>query len=285
MTLNNKIDFAIVLTVDGANPNGDPLNENRPRQRYDGYGEMSDVCIKRKIRNALQDLGHPILVQSNGNETDEFRSILGRLNGNKEIEEVLKAKDIDSDTVVQTVSKEFFDVRTFGQLLAFKGSNKKGISVGIRGPVSIRTAKSLEPIMINEMQISKSVNGEDSKEKGSDTLGMKYTVDFAIYVVYGSMSPQLAEKTGFSDEDAEILKEAILHIFDNDSSSARPAGSMNVRQLYWWKHDSKLGKQPTGKVHSSLHFKKLVEEEATSFEDYEITHDELDGVQLEIIEY
>lgn len=291
MKLENKIDFALVFTVEGANPNGDPLNENRPRQRFDGRGEMSDVAIKRKIRNAVQDKGVSILVQMNGNETDEFRSIKGRLEGNEEIKKALKEGKKAEGIVTKLACEEWFDVRAFGQLMAFnkgkKDSDKgekaeKGISIGVRGPVSIRTATSVDPILVNEMQITKSVNGVDDEKKGPDTMGMKYSIDFAVYVLYGSISPQLAEKTGFSKEDADILKEALVNIFENDISSARPAGSMEVRRLCWWEHNGKVGN--SAKVHRSLRITSNVEE-PTCFEDYTIENDEVVGVTTEIQEF
>ena len=149
--------------------------------------------------------------------------------------------------------KEWIDVRSFGQVFAFKGSGGKGVSVGVRGPVSIHTATSIDPIDITSMQITKSVNSEPGKEKGSDTMGMKHRVDFGVYVFYGSINTQLAEKTGFTNEDARKIKEALVTLFENDASSARPDGSMEVHKVYWWEHNSKLGQYSSAKVHRLLH--------------------------------
>ena len=198
--LQNKIDFALVIAVSNANPNGDPLNGNRPRETYEGYGEISDVCLKRKMRNRLMDMGKRVFVQSDDRCTDGFHSLKERADAVKE----LKTKD--KDEYARIACETWLDVRSFGQVFAFKsGSKDDGVSVGVRGPVSIHPAFSVDPIIIDSVQITKSVNSEDTKDgkKSSDTMGMKHRVDCGTYVFYGSMNPQLAELTGFSDEDAE----------------------------------------------------------------------------------
>lgn len=256
MTLSKKIDFKVVFGVQGANPNGDPLNGNRPRQTGDGYGEVSDVAIKRKIRNRLQDMGHKIFVQSADRADDGFKSLKARAEGNEALDKIIKSKEPDPDEFTADACKSWIDVRSFGQVFAFKkGSKNKGISVGVRGPVSIQTARSITPIMINEMQITKSVNSEDKAGKGSDTMGMKYSIDFAVYEFNGSINIQLAEKTGFSDEDAEAIHKALETLFENDESSARPAGTMEVLRVYWWEHDSKLGQYSPAQVHRFVEVK------------------------------
>jgi CRISPR-associated protein Csd2 len=282
-TLSRKIDFAVVVSVRKANPNGDPLNGNRPRQNYDGYGEISDVAIKRKIRNRLQDMGESIFVQSNDRKNDEFKSLRERAEGVESLNKIMKAKDGAMDVFAQLACQEWLDVRSFGQVFAFKGSGKGGgVSVGVRGPVSLHTATSVDPIDITSMQITKSVNSEPGKEKGSDTMGMKHRVDFGLYIFYGSINPQLAEKTGFTDEDAEKIKQALVSLFENDTSSARPEGSMEVHHVYWWQHRSKLGQYSSAKVHRTLTVKSRVEE-PKAFEDYEITLEHLDGLEVECI--
>ncbi len=192
--LDHKIDFAVVISVTKANPNGDPLNGNRPRQNYDGYGEISDVAIKRKIRNRLLDMEESVFVQSNDRKIDQFKSLKERAEAHPELEKILKTKNGSSEQFAVLACKEWYDVRSFGQVFAFKGSGNKGVSVGIRGPVSIHTATSVDPISITSTQITKSVNSESGKEKGSDTMGMKHRVDFGVYVFYGSINTQLAEK-------------------------------------------------------------------------------------------
>lgn len=190
-TLDKKIDFAVVLSVSKANPNGDPLNGNRPRQNYDGYGEISDVAIKRKIRNRLQDLGEAVFVQSDDRKIDGFKSLRDRADSNSDLAKILKAKNPAADEFATIACNEWVDVRSFGQVFAFKGSN---LSVGVRGPVSIQTATSIDPIDIVSTQITKSVNSVTSDTRSSDTMGMKHRVDFGVYVFKGSINTQLAEK-------------------------------------------------------------------------------------------
>lgn len=283
-SLDHKIDFGVVISVTKANPNGDPLNGNRPRQNYDGHGEISDVSIKRKIRNRLLDMGEGIFVQSNDRKSDHFKSLKERAEANSELDKILKAKDSLNDEFAEIACKEWIDVRSFGQVFAFKAKGKgSGVSVGVRGPVSIHTATSIDPIDITSMQITKSVNSEPGKEKGSDTMGMKHRVDFGVYVFYGSINTQLAEKTGFTNEDAEKIKNALVTLFENDASSARPDGSMEVHKVYWWEHASKLGQYSSAKVHRLLEIKHKVEDPKT-FEDYAINLQELDGLKVEIID-
>lgn len=281
--LDHKIDFAVVFSVTKANPNGDPLNGNRPRQNYDGHGEISDVAIKRKIRNRLQDIGESIFVQSNDRSTDSFKSLRERAEANEALAKIMKAKDGSNEEFARLACEEWIDVRSFGQVFAFKGSGDKGVSVGVRGPVSVHTATSVDPIDITSMQITKSVNSEPGKAKGSDTMGMKHRVDFGLYVFYGSINTQLAEKTGFTNEDAEKIKQALVTLFENDASSARPEGSMEVLKVYWWEHQSKLGQYSSAKVHRSLSV-KANKEEPRSIEDYTVSLQELDGLKVEVID-
>jgi CRISPR-associated protein Csd2 len=277
--LAHKIDFMVIMSVDKANPNGDPLNGNRPRQDYEGRGEISDVCIKRKIRNRMQDMGNEIFVQSNDRSDDGFDNLKDRA------ETLMKTLGKD-DSVEEAVCKKWLDVRSFGQVFAIKGKGKgDGVSIGIRGPVSIHQAVSVSPVEIESLQITKSVNGEKAEKKSSDTMGMKHFVQFGLYVIKGAINIQLAEKTGFSDEDAEMLKECLRTLFVNDASSARPDGSMEVQKVIWWEHNSKDGQYSSAKVHRSVKI-ALKDEETipTCFDDYEITVETLEGLEPEIID-
>lgn len=278
--LQNKIDFSLIITAKNANPNGDPLNGNRPRESYDGLGEISDVCIKRKIRNRLQDMGEKIFVQSDDRCDDGCDSLRARAESNEAIKAISKGKNTDRDEYAKTACAEWIDVRSFGQVFAFKNDD---VSVGVRGPVSIQQAVSVSPVDIVSMQITKSVNGESGKKgKASDTMGTKHRVEFGLYVVNGSINCQLAEKTGFTDEDAEKIKQALLTLFENDCSSARPDGSMEVCRLYWWKHEGKTPKYSSAKVHRQLSVKlKDGLSRPKCFEDYEISLNELDGLSAE----
>ena len=275
----NKIDFAVLVMVTDANPNGDPLNGNRPRETYDGYGEISDVCIKRKIRNRLQDMGENIFVQSNERVNDGYKSLSDRAKGNKIMQEALKNKD--TDAYEKEACKTWIDVRAFGQVFAFK--DNKGMSIGIRGPVSVQSAFSVEPIDIDSIQITNSVNSETKETKSSDTMGMKHKVSSALYIIKGSINRQLADKTGFSEKDAEKIKEALRTLFQNDTSSARPDGSMEVRKVYWWRHNCPMGQYSSAKVHRSLQVVANTEN-PKAFDDYEVSLNILDGLKPEIIE-
>ena len=148
--LMNKIDFVALIAVDRANANGDPLNGNRPRTDYNGFGEMSDVCIKRKLRNRMQALGHKVFVQSEDRCDDGFGSLSERATS------VMKGEK-NRDVYAKKACETWLDVRTFGQVFAFKDA--KGVSVGVRGPVSVHQAVSVSPIEVESLQITKSVNG------------------------------------------------------------------------------------------------------------------------------
>ncbi len=263
--LENKIDFVMLFTVDGANPNGDPLNENMPRTDYDGYGEISDVCIKRKIRNRMQDMGYSLFVQANDRIDDAMKSLEDRFGA--EFESPKKDPD---DKVYQVSCEKWIDVRSFGQVMTFQNR-----SIGIRGPVSITLAKSLSPVDVISMQITRSTNGMSAKgsaTRSSDTMGMKHFVEFGVYKVKGSINTYFAEKTGFTFEDAGIIKEALRTLFVNDASSARPEGSMEVKQLYWFTHSSKLGAASSAKVHDLVEIEvKDNNIKPAKYEDYSVS--------------
>lgn len=265
-TLDKKIDFIVFFTVKNANPNGDPLMGNMPRTDYDGYGEASDVSIKRKIRNRMQDLEHEIFVQSQGRTTDGHKSLEARFN----VE--FDKKDSD-DIVAEKSCKKWIDVRSFGQVMTFQKR-----SLGIRGPVSISLAKSLSPVDTITMQITRSTNGmeaEVGKTRSSDTMGTKHYVDFGVYKFTGSINCYFSEKTGFSNEDADVIKEALTTLFENDISSARPEGSMEVKKVYWFTHNNKLGVASSAKIHNLIKAEVKPEvEKVKSYEDYNIYIDE-----------
>jgi CRISPR-associated protein Csd2 len=270
-TLQHKIDFAVIFRVTNANPNGDPLNGNRPRTDYANFGEVTDVAIKRKLRDRLletwvangkQEDGNKIYVQSDDRRTDECRSLRERFD--KEL-----GKEAGGSKTAELACQKWLDVRAFGQLFALKATAAKktskkteddgepqgdtGVSIGIRGPVTVQSAFSVEPIDVSSTQITKSVSGEgDGSKRGSDTMGMKHRVDRGVYKFFGSMNPQLAEKTKFTDTDAQAIKAVLPRLFENDESSARPAGSMQVLNVIWWEHNCKSGQYSSARVHGSL---------------------------------
>ena len=229
----------------------------------------------------MQDAGENIFVQSDDYRKDDYRSLRSRA-------EAVLGKAMKNETELhELANKTWIDVRSFGQVFAFKGGDAKGVSVGIRGPVTIQPAFSIDPINVTSLQITKSVSGEgDGTKRGSDTMGMKHSVDFGIYATYGSINPQLAELTGFDDADTDKIKHALLHIFDNDASSARPEGSMEVIKLFWWKHNSKSGQYSAAKVHRTLKItKKDGVSQAKSADDYTITTDDLPELTPEVLSF
>lgn len=279
MILQNKIDFAVIFTVEKCNPNGDPLMGNRPRIDIDGYGEISDVCIKRKIRNRMQDSGQKIFVQSDDRSGDSFTSLKDRADGCEELKkEIAKKKKADKDLCAKIACREWVDVRSFGQVFAFKGED---VSMNVRGPVSITFAKSIEPIMTSEIMITRSTNTTTvpGNIKDNTTIGRKYIVEKGAYIFYGSIFPQLAELTGFSEEDAELLKQSLITLFENDASASRPSGSMCVNQVFWWKHKGKCSQYPAGKVFRSL---KVIPD--LQYPYYKIELNPLQGLDFEIYE-
>ena len=293
-TLQNKIDFAVVFRVTRANPNGDPLNGNRPRTDYDNIGEMTDVSIKRKIRDrllerfvSLQKDGKPsdgqaIFVQSDDRKVDSHKNLRVRA-------EAALGSNLGSGRTIELACATWFDVRAFGQLFALK-SNKKagkkntdgseeegdtGVSIGIRGPVTVQSAFSVEPIDISSEQITKSTSNEgDGVNRQSDQMGMKHRVEKGVYVFFGSMNPQLAERTAFNDDDAEAIKLVLPRLFENDESAARPAGSMEVLKVIWWRHNCKSGQYSSAKVHRTL----------KTMPDGQVELANLDGLEPEVID-
>lgn len=284
-SIENKIDFVMLFTVCGANPNGDPLNENMPRTDYDGYGEVSDVCIKRKVRNRMQDMGYSIFVKSNDRIDDDKYSLEERFCA--EFESVKKFPD---DVVYKASCEKWMDVRSFGQVITFQNR-----SIGIRGPVSISMAKSLSPVDVISMQITRSTNGmkpKGDKARSADTMGTKHYIEYGVYKVKGSINSYFADKTGFSAEDAEVIKEALKTLFVNDVSSARPEGSMEVKQLFWFTHPSKLGVASSAKIHDLIEI-NLKDDgiKPAKYQDYviklneeKLTHLVDKGLRVEIID-
>ena len=279
--LEHKIDFMVTIEVREANVNGDPLSGNMPRTDAKGHGLISDVAIKRKIRNRMQDFGCPTFVQAGDRIEDEFHSLEKRFSSQ------FTSKDSDAE-IEEKANQLWIDVRSFGQVFTYL---KK--SIGVRGPVSLNMAKSLEPIVISSLQITRSTNGMEAKNesgRSSDTMGTKHFVDYGVYVIKGSINPNFAEKTGFSDEDAEVIKKALISLFENDASSARPEGSMRVREVFWFTHSNKLGNVSSARVFDLFEFDKE-KQDKDSYEDYAIRLNqeklaeyEAKGLKVDILE-
>lgn len=287
--LKNKVDFLMTIEVKNANPNGDPLTSNMPRIDSLGYGIISDVCIKRKIRNRMQDQfkendlgeGYDIFVKANDRIDDDFRSLEKRYKAYFD-------KEKDNEVIEKSMNQKWIDVRSFGQVVTF---NKK--SIGIRGPVSISISKSLDPVITETMQIVRSTNGQDAGEKrSSDTMGSKNFIDYGVYLVQGSVNSFYSERTGFDEKDLEILKEALRTLFINDVSSARPDGSMEIKEIYWFTHSNKLGNVSSAKIKQLVNYDELdINNTNPFYEDYNFRLDEEKlneykdkGLTLEIIE-
>lgn len=291
--LDHKIDFTVVVGVKNANPNGDPLDGNRPRVNADGLGEISDVAIKRKIRNRWQDMGLPILIASKDRIPEgEATNIRERISSSELIQDVL-AKNSDKNKswrsdFINAATESWIDVRSFGQLVALSKSKLKdgldGASIPVRGPITIQAAYSTDPIMIKEEQITKSIGSEPGDKKGSDTMGMKAVVPFGIYKFNGSINVEQAQRTGLTEEDVEALKKALTTLFINDASSARPEGSMAVLKVIWWQHNSKIGQLAPYLVHDAT----IIEnpDKNTDFSKVKVTvkDPEVNGLTYEIFE-
>ncbi len=219
-----KINLALVFSVEGANPNGDPGAENYPRINSLGQSVITDVCLKHKVRLRLMEKGESILIHGEDGKSMDDR---------------MKEKNVAS---LNDCLKSFLDARLFGVTSAMKSKN-----FNTRGAISFRDIKSINIVepYVEEVDITKCCNLEtkkkaDSEEnvKGSDTMGGKfYRVPYALYVAHITVNPFILEKNGGTEDDVAKLTEALLHIFDNDESCARPAGSMNVEHLYYWEQE------------------------------------------------
>ena len=280
--LEHKIDFMVTVEVREANANGDPLSGNMPRTNAANQGLISDVAIKRKIRNRMQDFGHTIFVQANDRIEDGLNSL------EKRFKTQFTGKESDEE-INEKANQLWMDVRSFGQVFTYL----KDRSFAIRGPVSVSMAKSLDPIIISSLQITRSTNGVEPKKAGgrsSDTMGTKHFIDYGVYVIKGSINPNFAEKTGFSNEDAEVIKEVLVSLFENDASSARPEGSMRVREVFWFTHSNKLGNVSSARVFDLIEFDKE-KQDKDNYDDYSIhlnqeklAEYEAKGLKVDILE-
>ena len=299
MNNNRLIVFKAFIIVDEANPNGDPLNGNRPRQHFEGIGYLTPECIKRKIRNRLQDMGRPILIQCKDHLNDGSSCIRERLVSVEPVKEAVDAlgdkksktsRDKRVNDLTTAACEAFEDVRLFGQTFPLKSAKSdddekgNGISAHVNGAVTIKNAKSIGIIDIMHDQITKCVSMEPEDKKGSDTMGHKYYVDYGIYEITGTINPIRAEQNGVMEDDISDIKEALRTLFINDESSARPAGSMSVDRLYWC--------EQTNDSNTVLYSAKEVQDMITAvpkvdhpenMDDIDITVREADGIKIEEI--
>ena len=289
--LTNKIDFIVTFDIDYANPNGDPIADNMPRTTFDGYGLVSDVALKRKLRNRLQDMfaddndneNYQIFVQSTDRANDGFQSLETRFSQTFDKNTL---KSLTLPELNEKINQQWLDVRSFGQVFTNKVTTsdaKNTLPQSVRGAVSISPATSTEPIEITSMQITTSTNREEKGgQKDSSTMGMKQFIEHATYLFQGSISPTIAEKTGFSEDDAELIKQALVTLFENDQSAARPSGSMTVRNVYWFEHNNKIGNVSTSRIRHLLSYNSNTEEFELNKNKLKVYENK--GLKLDIIE-
>lgn len=207
---------------------------------------------------------------------DGCMSLNARQNSFKELsDEIKKKRKADIEKCKRLACEKWMDVRAFGQVFAFKGEEA---TFNVRGPVSLTLARTIDTITIKEYMITKSANGSDADGKDSSTMGRRYCVDRGVYVFRGSMFPELAKKTGFSDNDADKIKNAILTLMENDASGSRPSGSIALDRLFWWEHDERKRQKPSAKVFRSVRFYPT---DSYPYYEYDIVSD---GMEPEIYE-
>lgn len=279
--IQNRYDFVLFFDVVNGNPNGDPDAGNMPRiDPETGLGLVTDVCLKRKIRNyveaAKEDTeGYRIYIKDNvplNTSDEEALTYLG-------VDDIktAKKKDPDIDLKIRNfMCRNFFDIRTFGAVMTtfVKGALNCG---QVRGPVQLGFARSIDPIAPQEVTITRTAitTVKDAENKKTE-MGRKYIVPYALYKAEGYVSANLARKvTGFSEEDLQVLWQAIINMFENDHSAAR--GNMAVRELIVFKHDSELGNAPAYKLFERVHAaRKDDSRPPRSYEDYTISVDTAD---------
>ena len=289
--IKNRYDFVVYFDVENGNPNGDPDAGNMHRVDPEtGYGLVTDVCLKRKIRNYVETVkegepGFEIYIKDGVPlNTSDFRAF-EELNVDPKDVKKLKKDDPQLDLKLRDfMCRAFYDVRTFGAVMTT--FMKNGLNCGqVRGPVQLTFARSVDPIIPQEVTITRvAITTEADAEKKGTEMGRKYVVPYALYRCEGFVSANLARKTtGFSDDDLSLLWEAIINMFEHDHSAAR--GKMAVRSLVVFKHDSELGNAPSYKLFDAVSVKRKEGiEYPRSFADYgDVEVDESvcgDGVEL-----
>ena len=289
--IQNRFDFVLFFDVKNGNPNGDPDAGNMPRiDPETGHGIVSDVCLKRKVRNYVDlvkgqdvdgpdvaegELGYKIYVQEGAvlNERNKKAYVHYDM---KPSEKKLPKGEQDRLKVTKFMCDNFFDIRSFGAVMT------TGVNCGqVRGPIQMCFAESVDPVMPMEMSIPRmAVTKEEDAEK-ERTMGRKQYIPYGLYRVEGFVSASLAEKTGFSQEDLDLFFSALMNMFENDRSAAR--GLMSSRKLFVFKHESKLGNAPAHRLFEAVKVNRLIPDaqEARSFSDYAIEVGDIpEGVEL-----
>ncbi len=266
--LNNRIDFVYVFDVQDGNPNGDPDAGNLPRVDAEtGMGLVTDVCLKRKVRNYVQvakgcAVGYDIFIKEKAvlnNEIDKAH----------DDSDVKNAKD-KTAAARAFMCKNYYDVRTFGAVMS------TGKNAGqVRGPIQLTFSRSVDSIATAEHSITRmavATDKEAEKQNGDNrTMGRKATVPYGLYVCHGFISANLAKQTGFTEEDLQIFFDALKNMFDLDRSAAR--GLMSAQKLIVFRHESELGNAPANKLFELVKIEKTKESAPRSFSDYKVTID------------
>ena len=276
--LKNRIDFVYIFDVQDGNPNGDPDAGNLPRVDAEtGMGLVTDVCLKRKVRNYVQVAkeladGYDIFIKE--------KAVLNNSIDAAHEEEIVKSAKDKTMAARDVMCKKFYDVRTFGAVMS------TGKNAGqVRGPIQLTFARSIDPIITSEHSITRmavATEKEAEKQSGDNrTMGRKSTIPYGLYVCYGFISANLAKQTGFSEEDLDLFWEALKNMFDVDRSAAR--GLMSAQKLIVFKHKSVLGNAPANKLFDLVKVEKNCDGVARSFSDYQVTINEnpYDGVSIE----
>ena len=276
--LKNRIDFVYIFDVQDGNPNGDPDAGNLPRVDAEtGMGLVTDVCLKRKVRNYVQvakagTIGDDILVKSkeiSGEEVfinGEIRNAYKDLGIELKVKEKAKPEQVDSGR--RRMCEKFYDVRTFGAVLS------TGANAGqVRGAIQMTFARSVDPIVSMEHALTVCAARDEDKSYDSQVgiQGRKATVPYGLYVCHGFISANLAKQTGFSEEDLELFWDALKNMFDVDRSAAR--GLMSAQKLIVFKHDSVLGNAPANKLFDLVKIEKKCDGAPRKFDDYKVSID------------
>lgn len=269
--LKNRIDFLYIFDVQDGNPNGDPGAGNLPRVDAEThYGLVTDVCLKRKVRNYVQIAkgekeGYNIFIKE--------KAILNTAIDAAREDETVKGYEKEADKVDaarMVMCSKFFDVRSFGAVMA---TGKKAGQV--RGPIQLTFARSVDPIFLQEHTITRMAVTSEKESKEQDganhTIGRKSTIPYALYVCHGFVSANLARQTGFTEEDMELFFEALQNMFDVDRSAAR--GLMSARKLIVFRHESVLGNAPASKLFDLVTINKTCAGVPRSFSDYSVSID------------
>lgn len=277
--IRNRYDFVILFDVENGNPNGDPDAGNMPRiDPENGYGLVTDVCLKRKIRNYVEtakegEQGYDIYIKEGVPLNRSDLTATQSLGIKKELK-AAKKDDPDIDIKIRDyMCQSFYDIRTFGAVMTT--FVKASLSCGqVRGPVQLGFARSIDPIMPQEVTITRvAITTEAHAQEKKTEMGRKHIVPYALYRAEGFVSANLARKTtGFSEDDLALLWKAIINMFENDHSAAR--GKMAVRELIVFKHDSELGEAPAHKLFDMVHVKRIVDKPARAYGDYQVHVDE-----------